>query len=96
MTKKKAASQGDYLLNILAGVVLVSSAQAAVAQTKTAPDKVPDAKAHELALMSKARRATADGHYEAACDYLADACCQSEECRSPLSFRPVARAAGQV
>ncbi len=72
MTKKKAASQGDYLLNILAGVVLLSSAQAALAQTKTAPDKVPDAKAHELALMSKARRATADSHYEAACDYLSD------------------------
>lgn len=72
MTNNKAASQGDYLLNILAGVVLLSSAQAAMAQTKTAPDKVPDAKAHELALMSKARRATSDSHYEAACDYLAD------------------------
>jgi tetratricopeptide (TPR) repeat protein len=72
MTNKKAASQGDYLLNILAGVVLLSSAQVALAQTKTAPDKVPDAKAHELTLMSKARRATSDSHYEAACDYLSD------------------------
>lgn len=72
MTYKKAASQGGYLFNILAGVVLLSSAQASMAQTKAAPDKVPDAKAHELALMSKARRATSDSHYEAACDYLAD------------------------
>lgn len=72
MTNKKAASQGDYLLNILAGVVLLSSAQVALAQTKAAPDKVPDAKAHELSLMSKARRATSDSHYEAACEYLAD------------------------
>jgi tetratricopeptide (TPR) repeat protein len=72
MTNRKAASQGYYLFNILAGLALLSSVQVALAQTKSAPDKVPDAKARELNLMGKARRATSDSHYEAACDYLAD------------------------
>lgn len=76
MTKKKTATQGVYLLYIIAGVVLLSSLQAAYAQpketTKNAQAKVSDARALELSLMSKARRATTDSHYEAACEYLSD------------------------
>ncbi|MBP9091769.1 tetratricopeptide repeat protein [bacterium] len=76
MTKIKTATQGVYLLYIAAGVVLISSLQAAYAQSKVteknAPARVSDARALELSLMNKARRATSDSHYEAACEYLAD------------------------
>lgn len=46
-----------------------------VAPNEVAPNKVAkikDSRALELSLMSKARRATADSHYEAACDYLSE------------------------